>query len=303
MNTIKSIIKNIVLVAGLSAVAVFAQSAWVGPTATPPGNNTPTPINVSSISQTKIGGLWVGSLGVSGGATINGSVGIGTAIPDAKLEVNSASSGGGFAVYQAVSGPILRLFDDGRGQATADEVFRVNRDGNVGIGTNNPQAKLDIAGQIKITGGSPGSGKILTSDATGVASWQSPIGGGACTLLGQFSGNTGNYYSVNVPSTCSDTNGCLLRLEDQYSNAFASAQYAQRGEMWVANAACSIVPYGISATARTCGEMKGQNSRNMERIMGTIDGRDLYDDYIGVPNEISSNFWTVVGGTNLYVCN
>jgi hypothetical protein len=43
--------------------------------------------------------------------------------------------------------------------------------GNVGIGTTNPLAKLDINGQIKIAGGAPGSGKLLESDATGLATW------------------------------------------------------------------------------------------------------------------------------------
>lgn len=46
--------------------------------------------------------------------------------------------------------------------------------GNMGIGVANPTAKLEVAGQVKITGGSPGSGKILTSDSAGLASWQAP---------------------------------------------------------------------------------------------------------------------------------
>ena len=45
---------------------------------------------------------------------------------------------------------------------------------NVGIGTNNPTQKLDIDGQIRIRGGGPGAGKILTSDADGTASWTTP---------------------------------------------------------------------------------------------------------------------------------
>lgn len=44
--------------------------------------------------------------------------------------------------------------------------------GNVGIGTASPDAKLEVAGQVKITGGSPGAGKVLSSDAGGLASWQ-----------------------------------------------------------------------------------------------------------------------------------
>jgi hypothetical protein len=42
----------------------------------------------------------------------------------------------------------------------------------VGIGTNSPSAKLEVSGQIKMTGGNPGNGKILISDASGLASWQ-----------------------------------------------------------------------------------------------------------------------------------
>jgi hypothetical protein len=43
---------------------------------------------------------------------------------------------------------------------------------NIGIGNNSPQAKLDITGSIKITDGNQAAGKVLTSDATGLASWQ-----------------------------------------------------------------------------------------------------------------------------------
>ncbi|MCQ9634064.1 hypothetical protein MP478_02205 [Chryseobacterium sp. WG14] len=45
-------------------------------------------------------------------------------------------------------------------------------EGNVGIGTASPTAKLDISGNIRIADGTQGDGKILTSDANGIASWQ-----------------------------------------------------------------------------------------------------------------------------------
>ncbi len=44
--------------------------------------------------------------------------------------------------------------------------------GNVGIGTETPEAKLEVAGQVKITGGEPGIDKVLYSDANGLAFWQ-----------------------------------------------------------------------------------------------------------------------------------
>jgi hypothetical protein len=53
-----------------------------------------------------------------------------------------------------------------------------NNSGNIGIGNSNPQAKLDVSGSIKIADGTQGSGKVLTSDANGLATWQTPTGGG-----------------------------------------------------------------------------------------------------------------------------
>ncbi len=54
--------------------------------------------------------------------------------------------------------------------------------GNVGIGTRAPTQKLDVVGTIKTTGlqipTGAGAGKVLTSDATGLASWQTGGGGG-----------------------------------------------------------------------------------------------------------------------------
>ncbi len=60
----------------------------------------------------------------------------------------------------------------------------------IGIGTSDPSAKLEVVGQIKITGGSPGIGKVLTSDASGLASWQSP-GSLSFTGVASFNSRTG----------------------------------------------------------------------------------------------------------------
>jgi len=67
---------------------------------------------------------------------------------------------------------------------------RISIDGNVGIGTTVPSAKLEVAGQLKITGGNPGDGKVLTSNASGLASWQTPYSG-----PWQLNGN--NIYYTN----------------------------------------------------------------------------------------------------------
>jgi len=58
----------------------------------------------------------------------------------------------------------------------------------LGIGTTSPTTRLDVNGQVRIRGGSPGAGKILTSDADGLATWETPSGGSNWTLSG------GNVY-------------------------------------------------------------------------------------------------------------
>ena len=45
---------------------------------------------------------------------------------------------------------------------------------NVGIGTSTPAAKLDIIGSLKITNGTQGANKVLTSDTAGLATWANP---------------------------------------------------------------------------------------------------------------------------------
>jgi hypothetical protein len=35
-----------------------------------------------------------------------------------------------------------------------------------------PHAKLEVAGNVKIADGTQGAGKVLTSDANGLATWQ-----------------------------------------------------------------------------------------------------------------------------------
>ena len=42
---------------------------------------------------------------------------------------------------------------------------------------------LQVDGQLKITGGTPGTGKVLTSDTVGLATWDN-VGGGACAVSG-----------------------------------------------------------------------------------------------------------------------
>jgi hypothetical protein len=71
-------------------------------------------------------------------------------------------------------------------RTNSDEKARISIEGNMGIGTANPTAKLEVNGQVKITGGTPGAGKVLTSDENGLATWQTPsAGAGAFSIQSQ----------------------------------------------------------------------------------------------------------------------
>ena len=54
------------------------------------------------------------------------------------------------------------------------EQMMIHSNGNIGMGINTPTEKLEVNGSVKITDGTQGVGKVLTSDATGKGSWELP---------------------------------------------------------------------------------------------------------------------------------
>jgi hypothetical protein len=114
-----------------------------------------------------------------------GMVGIGTATPDKPLTVKVSGMGvsqesadgsakvGFFthtnAAYVQTHNNVNLNFSTNN--AAAQMTLQAGT-GNFGIGQTNPSAKLDVAGTVKIADGTEGAGKVLTSNASGVASWQ-----------------------------------------------------------------------------------------------------------------------------------
>jgi hypothetical protein len=123
--------------------------------------------------------------------SLGGACGSGTA--NFEIQTNgvfTASSGSGTgatvaAGYLSTNAYQFPVSND-RYKASNDGIFIVNS-GNVGVGTTAPVAKLEVAGQVKITGGSPGAGKVLTSDASGLATWTIPSGTAIRTVFSEAS--------------------------------------------------------------------------------------------------------------------
>lgn len=86
------------------------------------------------------------------------------------------------------------------------------RNGNVGIGpATNLLAKLDVQGTIRIADGTQGAGKVLTSDANGVASWSSaPASSSSSVPSGSWCG----YEEWGFINNNSDAGGYITRLNE-----------------------------------------------------------------------------------------
>ncbi len=167
-----------------------------------------------------------------------GNVGIGTKSPQGKLDIAAGTAAGYGSRDTSIffhrtdlptsfANRITNSFSGNPPDTTMNfeltnsagngytNVMMLRGDGNVGIGTASPGAKLEIGsgGQIKITGGSPGANKVLTSDAAGLASW-APVSVVSYT-----------YYCFShpaVPNTtpqCSDAGG---------SQGYCPAGYQQK---------------------------------------------------------------------------
>lgn len=161
------------------------------------------------------------------------NVGIGTATPAARLDVKTTLNyvmqlngsapmyAGIFEndVYRGYFGSYSGAAEDvdfgtgsgntsGKLHFTIQSVPKLTIDaaGNVGIGITNPGARLEVAGQVKITGGSPGAGKVLTSNASGLATWETPA-------AGLWTSSGGNIYNSNAENVGIGVSNPIGKLE------------------------------------------------------------------------------------------
>ena len=173
------------------------------------GNGTPlSRIKLSSVpysmhsktaeSVNETDPTWSGNANTTGTISRTGKVGIGTNNPQHQLHLNSSGIFAGLLMTTDSSGTTM---SDGfiiGMQYQPDEptnryatilnkensalILGTNNNyqgditilpgGNVGLGIDSPTARLDVNGQVRIRGGSPGAGKVLTSSVDGSATWE-----------------------------------------------------------------------------------------------------------------------------------
>jgi len=171
MKNKKVLISGAFILFGFIAL-VGVTRAWTAPSAAPPGGS---PVINYSGGNVGIGTASpVGKLDVSyvGGTSNFGSTAGGNNLLWVRSTGGSAGIWAGGSMGLLSTGEIRLIPNQTYGTPNYNPAVTVTTGGNVGIGTSGPGAKLEVAGQVKITGGTPGAGKVLTSDAAGLASWQ-----------------------------------------------------------------------------------------------------------------------------------
>ena len=83
----------------------------------------------------------------------------------------------------------------------------IRSNGNIGIGTPTPVEKLHVVGNIRMVDGNQATGKVLTSDVNGTATWQSLISDDW-----SLTGNTGTNSAINFIGTSDDKDVIFKRF-------------------------------------------------------------------------------------------
>ena len=184
-------------------------------TGTLPASVLPSSVHTGTGAAGQVA-IWGGASALSSTANLtwdntNFRLGIGTGVPAYTLDVNSAfattvniesSAADDVWTYYATSGAFvgamgfrsngnLVLFN------STDNLV-ISPTGNVGIGPTTPTAKLDVAGTFKLADATQGADKVLTSDASGNASWQNG------------SRNTAFHVNSNVPVSGPNNGNALI---------------------------------------------------------------------------------------------
>jgi hypothetical protein len=187
-------------------------------------------------------------LSVAGDADFSGKLGIGTDTPDHALHVVGEPALGSFLIapdepLSGASSEILLAEDDdftagmyihydggdnrlefgskAPGGSPETHLSIIRDSGEVGVGTLEPEAELDVAGTVRMDGfqldDAPHYGHVLTCDSWGNGTWQEPAGGFDLPYEGTVSSDG---PALKITNTSSDPNSCGAWFE-------SSAQFGQ----------------------------------------------------------------------------
>jgi len=125
---------------------------WIPPTATPPSSNLPAPINAGPDPQTKSGNLTIGGNLTTAGFKMTTGAGLDKVLTTDASGVASWNTPAAGATPAGSTGYIQ--FNNAGDLGADSNLFWDNTNKRLGIGTINPNTKLEVAGSLTITGSS-----------------------------------------------------------------------------------------------------------------------------------------------------
>lgn len=283
------------------------------------GSNHNTAVGLSSMSGV-VSGTHNTALGHSA-LILNNAGGSNTAIGVSALGANQGSNntavgrnaGNGGGPFPAFSGCVMLGYQAGRDNTASNKLFIDNSSTSTPlIGGDFDENRVDINGTVKITGGNPGIGKVLQSDADGVASWASITAGGATAIddlddavstttdvfLGDDSGlnNTGSNFntSIGIQSLSENTTG-----QNNTSTGFGAMQNNTSGTYNTANGFWAL-QNNTTGQSNTAVGKESLLSNTTRSNLTAVGYQALYWNGTGqsLPTDATDN--TAVGSKSLY---
>lgn len=165
MPTKFTLYQSVLIILLSTLLVVGITYAWTEPSLAPPQGNVSMPLNVSSVGQSKAGGLILNTGGAATGLIVDkGNVGIGTASPGSKLHIEGTHARlqvkdpeGEIAYIEALSANDNVRIGSASNHPVAfsvnnTEYMYLTTGGNVGIKIANPSAPLHVAGVSSVWG-------------------------------------------------------------------------------------------------------------------------------------------------------
>jgi len=189
---------SVIAIALAIVFVAFFAFAWTGPSSNPPVGNVFTPVNLTGTGQVKSGGLWASAIGSDSGYCIGGScISVWRTDPWTSLGTNLYYNGGNVGIGTAA--PVTKLDVNGYmrlvAQSSAPLTCNATYDGTIA---------LNSAGWICICNGS-----AWIADATGAAcSWNPDTTPPTVSITAPSNGAT-VAGTIAVNATASDNVGVV----------------------------------------------------------------------------------------------
>jgi len=308
-----------------SMITTGSNNTAIGRNANFGANNLTNATAIGALAQVDLSNsLVLGSVNGVNGATSSVKVGIGITTPQNPLHLHTSTEGQTFLQFTnadtgvtSSDGLVIgnKIGTQEAGIVNFEDAnlylesgingaqITVGKNGNIGIGafdfTNLPLDKLHVQGNIRMVDGNQATGRVLTSDANGRATWQN-ASANAWGLLG----NSGTNASTNFIGTVDNVD---LVLKTNNSDSF---RIKNDGRIEIGNKGSNPVYLGQTTTSKKLYVASNDSNNNIvfqsstatgdppSMYIGNSRGTVLSPTASGASDNISNIFFSGHDGTN-----